>query len=187
MMINRREALRRGALLLGGALSSSAVAGVLGGCQAVATPDWEPAFLSVEQARMVDALVDRILPPTETPGARELGVGAFVDRMLDEYYLGEDQRRFVSGLEMLEAQALDRFGAPFSECRVERQDELIEALARGATAEERAFFQMAKELTVLGFFTTEAGATQVLQYELIPGGFRGCIPLQEAGGKTWAT
>jgi hypothetical protein len=46
---------------------------------------------------------------------------------------------------------------------------------------------MTKELTLLGFFTSEPGATQVLQYVPIPGSWHGCVPLSEAGnGKTWA-
>ena len=47
---------------------------------------------------------------------------------------------------------------------------------------------MTKELTLLGFFTSEPGATQVLQYEPVPGAYHGCIPIAEAGnGKQWAT
>jgi len=47
---------------------------------------------------------------------------------------------------------------------------------------------MTKELTLLGFFTSEPGATQVLQYVAVPGAYKGCVPLAEAGnGKTWAT
>jgi hypothetical protein len=45
---------------------------------------------------------------------------------------------------------------------------------------------MAKELTLLGFFTSEPGATQVLQYDPVPGAYHGCVPLEEVG-KTWAT
>ncbi|NJM26523.1 MAG: gluconate 2-dehydrogenase subunit 3 family protein [Bacteroidia bacterium] len=53
---------------------------------------------------------------------------------------------------------------------------------------ERPFIMQMKELTMLGYFTSEAGATQVLQYEAVPGAYHGCIPLSEAGnGKTWAT
>jgi hypothetical protein len=41
---------------------------------------------------------------------------------------------------------------------------------------------------MLGYFSSEPGATQVLQYEAVPGKYNGCIPLNEAGnGKTWAT
>ena len=47
---------------------------------------------------------------------------------------------------------------------------------------------MMKELTLLGFFTSQVGVTQVLQYVAVPGGFQACIPIAQAGnGKTWAT
>jgi len=40
---------------------------------------------------------------------------------------------------------------------------------------------------LLGFFTSKAGATEVLQYAAVPGGFQGCVPLAKAGnGKSWA-
>jgi len=55
-----------------------------------------------------------------------------------------------------------------------------------ATPDARQFFLTTKELTVSGFFTSEPGATQVLQYEAVPGAFHGCRPLAEVG-KTWAT
>jgi hypothetical protein len=53
---------------------------------------------------------------------------------------------------------------------------------------KRPFVLMMKELTLLGFFTSQVGATQVLQYEAVPGEFKPCVPVAEAGnGKTWAT
>ena len=55
-------------------------------------------------------------------------------------------------------------------------------------APKRPFILMMKELTMLGFFTSEPGATQVLQYVPVPGAYKGCVPLSEAGnGRTWAT
>ena len=57
-----------------------------------------------------------------------------------------------------------------------------------AAERKRPFVLMIKELTLLGFFTSQIGATQVLQYEAVPGGFQACIPLAQAGnGKQWAT
>ena len=47
---------------------------------------------------------------------------------------------------------------------------------------------MMKELTMLGFFVSKPGATQVLQYVAVPGGYQACIPIAQAGnGKQWAT
>jgi hypothetical protein len=51
----------------------------------------------------------------------------------------------------------------------------------------RPFILTVKELALLGFFTSEVGATQILQYLPVPGRLQACIPLREAGnGKTWA-
>ena len=47
------------------------------------------------------------------------------------------------------------------------------------------FFFMIKELTTTGYFTSEIGATQALEYLPIPGKFDGCMPLSP-NQKTWA-
>ena len=67
-------------------------------------------------------------------------------------------------------------------------DKAVEAEKNTKPAPKRPFILMAKELTMLGFFTSEVGATQVLQYVAVPGSYKGCIPISEAGnGKTCAT
>jgi gluconate 2-dehydrogenase gamma chain len=47
--------------------------------------------------------------------------------------------------------------------------------------EEKPFILQLNEMTLLGFFTSEVGATQVLQYDPVPGPFKGCVPLKEVG------
>src|SRR5439155_271168 len=70
--IDRREALRRAALVLGGALSTSTIAGVLAGCEARRTPDgaWTPRALTVDQLDLVATIAEHILP--EAGAVREL-------------------------------------------------------------------------------------------------------------------
>ena len=48
------------------------------------------------------------------------------------------------------------------------------------------YFRMMKELTLLGFFTSEVGATKALRYVEVPGKFDGCAPYKK-GDKAWAT
>ncbi|MFM9091974.1 MAG: gluconate 2-dehydrogenase subunit 3 family protein [Verrucomicrobiota bacterium] len=43
-----------------------------------------------------------------------------------------------------------------------------------------------KDLTLLGYFTAEAGATQALRYDPVPGAYRGSVPLRP-GDRAWAT
>src|SRR5439155_1124549 len=84
LMIDRREALRRAALLLGGVLAAPTIAGVLAGCEARSVPDgaWKPRALTPDQADLVATIADHILPETDTPGARAVGVHRFIDAML---------------------------------------------------------------------------------------------------------
>ena len=183
--LNRRKALKRISLIMGSSLSASMMAGVLAGCQADPSLDWTPKALTTKQAQIVSALVERILPATQTPGAKEALVDRFVDRMLDGFLQEVERQVFVDGLRWLEKRK-------FTSKSPEMQDQLVTELAEearqtGKSTGSKPFFLLAKEMTLLGFFTSEVGATQVLNYDPIPGGYQGCISLEEAGGKTWAT
>lgn len=191
-MINRREAIKRVSLIMGGALSSSAIAGVLQGCSAERELDWKPKFLSQDQAATVSEIAERIIPKTDTPGAKDAGVPEFIDLMLEDIYTEEEQQQFVEGLNQLEEDSESTYGDAFADLNPEQQDELLKKYAaeameqRNAGDKAKPFFFTMKELTMLGFFTSEVGATQFLQYVAVPGSYDGCVPLEEVG-KAWAT
>ncbi|RMG83243.1 MAG: gluconate 2-dehydrogenase subunit 3 family protein [Bacteroidetes bacterium] len=195
--MNRREAIKKTAFLMGGTLSAAAISGVLSGCQP--TPqgiDWEPLFLTREQGETVAAIADRIIPRTDTPGARDVGVPEFIDLMLKDNYDPDDQQRFRSELTNFEASVMEKHKKPFAALTPEEQDAILTQLDQEAyetthrdgyrAKTDKPLFTMIKELTLLGFFTSEAGATEVLQYDPVPGQYNGCVPLAEVG-KTWAT
>lgn len=188
--MDRRTAIKRTALIMGGALSSSAIAGVLNGCTAEKQLDWQPVFLSKEQATATAEVAERIIPATDTPGAKDAGVPEFIDKMLNDIYTEEEKQQFLNGLMELNQESEAAFGDTFADLEVEQQNEVLQKMAVASgnyEGEGKPFFLMAKELTMLGFFTSEIGATQVLQYQQVPGQYKGCIPLEEAGnGKTWA-
>jgi gluconate 2-dehydrogenase gamma chain len=194
--MDRREALKRTALLMGGVLSAPAITGVLNGCTAKPTLDWKPVFLSEDQGILISQVADIIIPRTDTPGARDVGVPGFIDLMLKDVYSQADQERYLEGLQSFATEAEKEFGDPFIELKTEQQQQFVtkkheEAIIAERTtkpAPKRPFILMTKELTMLGFFTSEAGASQVLQYVAVPGAYQGCVPLSEAGnGRTWAT
>jgi len=197
--MNRREVLARVAALMGGALSAPAVLGVLNGCSAKPKSGWKPVFLSDEQGAMVTEVAEIMIPRTETPGAADMGVPAFIDTMLKDVYGAEDQQRYIAGLKEFEAQSQSQHGHTFLALEPEQRIALVQSVHDAAieaqrkasqprSERRRPFILMTKELTLLGFFTSEAGATQVLQYLPIPGVLHACIPISQAGnGKTWAT
>lgn len=187
--MDRKEAIKRAGLLLGGVVFAPNILGVLNGC--TATPgDWTPSLFSTDQARVVTNLSDVILPAGESsPAASEVGVPQFIETMVEQVYSEVQQREFLEGL--------DKFSDDY---RTEIQTDFFEGeetdkfdftyhqnlLAVEEDPARNPFFLTFKELTLLGYFTSEVGATEVLQYEAVPGRYDGCVPLEEVG-RTWAT
>ncbi len=191
--MNRREAIKRTAMVLGYAVSVPALAGILNGCKTAPELTYTPVFFTQEQASLISEVAEIILPKTDTPGAKDVGVPGFIDQMLKDVYPQKDKDRFMKGLAEFEDDAKKTYGDSFALCEPEQQLELVKryhdvaiAGVKDKTIKERPFILMTKELTMLGFFTSEPGATQVLQYAPVPGAYHGCLPLAEVG-KTWAT
>ncbi len=160
------------------------------------TIDWKPVFLNEDQASIITQVSEIIIPKTDTAGAKDTGVPAFIDLMLKDVYSKEDQDRYLAGLKAFDEEAQKAYGDPFAELEPEKQAEFVKKMHDEAVNAERStkpapprpFILTTKELTMLGFFTSKVGATEVLQYEAVPGAYHGCLPLKEAGnGKTWAT
>ncbi|MBU6318977.1 MAG: gluconate 2-dehydrogenase subunit 3 family protein [Alphaproteobacteria bacterium] len=187
-MIDRRDLIRRAALILGGSLSAGAIAGVLSGC--ASAPEGQSSasqYLVADESLSVTALCDRILPRTDTPGAVDVGVVSFLDRMMAEFY-GDTERSTVrAGLTRVNEEALSQHGQRFHRLPPAKQIALMTTFDEEATAQNRTpgaplhFFRIIKELTILGFFTSEYGASQFLRYDPIPGPYRADVPYSEVG------
>ena len=190
--IDRREALRRAALVLGGILSAPTIAGVLAGCESrhADATTYRARALTDEQLELVATMAEHILPETDTPGARAAGVPRFIDTMLAEYYPATDRESFVKGLQEVDARASTLAGKSFLRASSAQQRGLLEAMDRETFASPAGpsapFFRRLKELTIVGYYTSQVGATRELAYSRVPGRFSGCVPLTSVG-RTWST
>lgn len=146
------------------------------------------------QVKYLDEVAETILPKTDTPGAKEAAVGAFMALMVKDCYTPEDQQVFLKGMEELEKRCKEKFKTGFMKATAEQRTELLTMLDKEQKAhqekkkpEEPAhYFRMMKELTLLGFFTSEVGATKALRYVAVPGKYEGCIDYKK-GDRAWAT
>lgn len=186
--IDRKEAIKRAGLLLGGVVFAPNILGVLNGCTA-APGDWTPTLFSNDQAKLVSALADVILPADDSPAASELGVPRFIETMVDKVYSEAQQSEFLDGLNKFAEDYRAELQAEYFEGENTDKYEFTYHQNRLAVEEDPAsnpFFLSFKELTLLGYFTSEVGASEVLRYQAVPGVYDGCIPFGEVG-KTWAT
>ncbi len=189
--MTRRDAIRQGALYIGGTvISASLASSILSGCKADPKLLWEPEALSVEQGNLLTKAVDLILPTTDTPGAVDAAVPQMIDQFLAKGIMKqEDSDRLLKGLEQMDKDAQAKHSKNFADLSDEDAFAMLQAYdeaAHGENAEKDHFFGGLKYLAVFGFGTSELGATQHLAYDQIPGNYDGCISLEEAGGVTWA-
>jgi gluconate 2-dehydrogenase gamma chain len=189
--ISRRRALQQAALLLGGAISAPTVAAVFSTATRrawAASPAWAPRTLSAAQLELAATLAEHIIPQTETPGARAAGVHRFVDSLLTDHYAAAERDRFLAGLAAVDSQAQSRHGKTFVESTTGQQLALLRELDAAAYAATRGedtwFFRRMKELTLVGYYTSEIGAMQELHVSPF-GTYHGDIPYTSVG-RAWA-
>ena len=177
--MNRKEAIKRTAAIMGFAVSGSLMSAVLKGCVASRSDGWEPAALNQTQLRVVADLAEVILPRTRTPGAKDAKVERFVDSLIADFVSNEEREYLLEKVNGLVEEG-------FSGLSTEGQNQFVAGLVEDEEGGGRTFFLSFKQMVMLGFFTSEVGATKVLSYDEIPGIYFGCEDLRDVGGKTWA-
>lgn len=192
--MTRREALSHTALLFGGVISVPVIAAVLQGCHANGDKPGISTFLSADQEKMVTEIVDHVLPKTSTPGAVEAGVPAFIFTVLQDCFSKDERAAFVAGLTALNELCKISQGRKFLKLSGEKQIAFLKIIDKETREAEKGSEKPAphlttwrrlKELTLVGYFTSEAGASQALEYVPVPGRLDTCMDLPQ-GQRAWA-
>lgn len=211
--MNRRDALQRVAWMMGGAISAPSLVAMLQGCSTGPSAG-SPFALSADYQTLVAELAEVIIPKTDTPGAKEAQVGSIIEVMLKDCYSSLQQEHFLKGLEDVEVES-KKIGGKFVDLTADQKVEVVKIMVQkakdesvqneekakqvdtesGLTKEEQKkkdevevpvpFFRILKELTLFGYFTSEPGATQALDFVPIPGRYEGCMKM-EPGQKAYA-
>ena len=190
--MNRRDALSRVALILGGTIVGANI--FLEGCKpadkkAMTGLDFQP-----DDIAYLDEVADTILPTTaSSPGAKAAGVGTFMTVMVKDCYEERDQKIFTEGMQKLQDSCKKKNDKNFMECTPQQRHDLLIELdneqkefnKNKKKEDPQHYFRMMKELTLLGYFTSEIGATKALRYVESPGKYEACIPYKK-GDKAWA-
>ncbi len=180
--INRREAIRRAAVLAGVAFSPAWLSLVERGAAAAQGP-----ALSAGQLADVSAAAERILPRTDTPGAIDAGVPAFISALYSGFMSDAERHMLTSGLDRLDVASRAAHGTVFAALTVDQQDAVLRGIAVAEEGQPQGFFRLFRSATILGYFTSEQVGKNVLHYDPIPGRYDGCVPLGDVGNRNWTT
>lgn len=181
--MQRRELLKLIAAATGCALVGIDSAGAL---PSAASP------FSKRDRVMLDEIAETILPRTDTPGAKDAAVGAFIARYALACYEPAHLRILQQGIGSLDALMRARTGADFLRASPAQRQSLLTEVdlqarrhAREAGQSAPHYFTLMKQLSLLGFFTSRPGSTRVLRYRPVPGKYKGCVPYRK-GETSWA-
>jgi len=187
--VDRREAIKRVSMLLGGlAFGSSGLLTAVEKAHARASKVRQVGTFSAQDIALLDEVADTILPETKTPGAKAAHVGPFMALMVTDTYEDQNQAVFRAGI-----QKLNDLGfmtkTPAERLTIleqvdREQKTYMDTRQRGAGAPPH-YFRLMKELTLLGYFTSEIGCTQAQRYQEAPGRFDPCAPYTP-GETSWA-
>jgi hypothetical protein len=189
-MMNRRNAIAQLSLLMGGTLSLPTMQAMSrldkGG---IATPKNSRFVLTNEQRSLMAEVAEQIIPKTDTPGAIEAGVPAFVEMMVQDCYREPEQQSFMAGIEQLQQQNfLSKNGAEkvdmLTKLEADTKEQMktyqVKQTKMGDNEDKEVmkaqlkglpFWRLMKELTLLGYFTSEKGLNANFEYVPVPGKF----------------
>jgi Gluconate 2-dehydrogenase subunit 3 len=197
--MDRREALKRVTVMLGGMALIGSGSGLLTACsnadRTAATKAGATGAFNADDFAFLDEVSDTILPTTaKSPGAKAANTGAFMALMVTDTYSPEDQKVFRDGMTALnEASKKANGGATFMAATPAQRTALLTALDKEqfdfqktrAKDQPQHYFRMMKELSMLGFFTSEIGYNKAMRYKESPGPFQPCVPYTK-GDPAWA-
>lgn len=193
--MDRREAIRRVAFLMGGTISAPALSGMLGGCKTNPKESAALESFTPEAKSLVAEIAETMIPETSTPGAKAAKVEEFIATMIQDCYPEKEQKIFFSGLDMVNKESQKAYERAFVELQPNERIEILKKVEKEAfdqrekdkdkKEKDPIFYMHFKELALLGYFTSEPGATKALAYVQVPGKYDGCVPLK-SGQKAWA-
>src|SRR6266853_4276057 len=191
--MNRRDALR---LLATGAALQLAPGNLLAAlreARALLGTETTGRTLNLHQHATVTAIAELIIPRTGTAGATDVRVPEFIDLIVTEWYDAEERTHFLNGLSDVDVRTQALFGRNFVDSSPGQQTQILTVLGQQMSEEADAlqnharqyrdsppqpkknFYYMLRGLTLMGYYTSEAGATRELDFQIIPGRYDGCI------------
>lgn len=157
--------------------------------------------INADQEKLIANISETIIPKTDTPGAKDLGLPQFVLKMLDDCHTKADQADFVKGMDQFEALTQKLTGKSFAECSTQQRESVLKSFekkedgsavkagkkttdtpANGYTKELNTFYWTIKGETLNGYTNSKYFMTKEIVYVLVPGHYNAWykVPNQKA-------
>ncbi|WP_109436593.1 MULTISPECIES: gluconate 2-dehydrogenase subunit 3 family protein [Aquimarina] len=210
--MNRREALKNIGLSAGYIAATPTLLSILQSCTSEIKLTWIPKLLSEDEAKVLDQIVDLIIPETDIPGAKSLNVPMFIDSYMNAVAKEKDAQIFKKTADYVMKALGVNEDKPVKKIKIEEYDALLTKYLRSSKEQQEAYqkemsqvknpddlnnaskeaiifnyLSAVRWLSIWGFKTTEEIGENVLAYAPVPGEQIGCDSLEKlTKGKAWS-
>ena len=131
---------------------------------------------------LLSALCDTLIPKTDTPGAKDISAHLFALMMVDDCYPPDSREKFIKGLKGFEELSKKKFNKSFLRTSLEEKSQLLKTIENKNDINENVafFYNNMKRLTIQAFSSSQYFLTKVQVYQLVPGKFYGCVPVNKS-------
>jgi hypothetical protein len=184
--MNRRTVIKNLALVIGGAV-------LLPSClhsDGTSYVKLKHIELNSDQEKLIGDVCETIIPKTNTPGAKDLNLPAFVLKMLDDCYSKKDQQAFLTGLNSFNDMVSKKYNQSFGDLSMKDREAVLTGVEKDAVKQAHGsqpqgrrvkpqkspgqnpvdtFYWAIKQQTIFGYTTSQFFMTKEIVYELVPG------------------
>lgn len=196
--MDRRSALKKTGLFAGAAVAMPSILSILQSCKNEKRVNWQPLFFTPVEVKTVSTLVDMVLPRTDTPGALDVKVDVFIDRVIAKTYDKDGQQNLRDEIAEFNSGCEKKYGDTFHKLDQEQRSAVLASAEKtsgkfnpniwGKTVGDQkpiGFYRAMKSMAIWAYFTSEEIGENVLSYLPVPGAYDGCTPVAQIG-KRWS-
>ncbi|MEO6633969.1 MAG: gluconate 2-dehydrogenase subunit 3 family protein, partial [Mucilaginibacter sp.] len=140
-------------------------------------------------------IAETIIPKTNTPGAKDLNLPAFVLLMIDDCFDKKGQEAFVAGMKAFSTKIKKEHGKEFGDLDAKTREAILMAIEKPPVTKTKpqkdvgpdpisSFYWSVKGQTVFGYTNSEYFMTKLIVYELVPGRYNVHYPVSKLKLKT---
>lgn len=180
--MDRRRALKSFGISVGGGIVIPSV--IWTACNSA---DYTPILFTTYQLGLLSEIAETILPTTpDSPGAKSAEIALFLDVYFANCRPINDQQVITNGLTSIDNRCTEKSNKKFLEMsQSSRHDFLVQLDEEANKSQGTHYFSMLKSAILLGYFTSQVGATEALQYLPTPGKYTGDMTI-DSNTKAWA-
>ena len=141
--------------------------------------------ITLEQEKLVDAIISTLIPEGDIPGGKSLKVTNFVWIMVDDCMETEKQNSFINGLNLFDAKVKANQNKPFDALASDNREWILKEMFKlKADPEDKEnsneisdinnFLNTSKYYTIWGYKQSEYMMTEMMPYKLVPGSYGLC-------------